>query len=259
MIQKTTGIVLRVSPFSRTSHVVTWLTPDHGRLTTVVKGALRPKSLFLGQYDLFYRCEVLFYSRERNGAHLIRECSPLDTRPMLRTNWRASVCASYICDLALKVSRPGNESIALFRAVDAGLDLAGNSPSPLVAMLQAELAVLHAIGLSPQLYRCATCGLPVGKAGSEGYGFSCAGGGVLCETCRQKHSHPGVVEVPAASVMLMQHWQRPAAEGDISSPAGPIPDDGTHLVQIGGLLGTFFEYHIHASPLSRRIATDLLH
>ena len=62
-IIKTQGIVLTVHPWSRTSHVVTWLTPDHGPVTTLVKGAVRPKSAFLGQYDLFYTCDILYYAR----------------------------------------------------------------------------------------------------------------------------------------------------------------------------------------------------
>ena len=51
-IIKTQGIVLSIHPWSQTSHVVTWLTPDHGPVTTLVKGAVRTKSAFLGQYDL---------------------------------------------------------------------------------------------------------------------------------------------------------------------------------------------------------------
>ena len=31
-IERTEAIVLRVAPYSRTSHVVTWLTPEPGRL-----------------------------------------------------------------------------------------------------------------------------------------------------------------------------------------------------------------------------------
>jgi phosphoesterase RecJ-like protein len=57
---KTLGIVLSIRPWSQTSHVVTWLTLN-GVITTLVKGALRPKSAFIGQYDLFYTCELVYY------------------------------------------------------------------------------------------------------------------------------------------------------------------------------------------------------
>ena len=105
-ILRTEAIALRVSPFSRTSHVVTWLSPEHGRLATVVKGACRPKSAFLGQYDLFATCELLFYRRDHDGAHAIRECSPLEPRDELRDDWRRVTTASYLCDLLARVTQP---------------------------------------------------------------------------------------------------------------------------------------------------------
>ena len=64
---KTEAICLDIRPWSRTSHVVRWMTPD-GPVTTVVKGAVRPKSAFLGQYDLNYTCEIVYYSRAK-GEH----------------------------------------------------------------------------------------------------------------------------------------------------------------------------------------------
>ena len=45
-ICKTEATVLRIHPFSHTSHMVVWLTEDGRRLVTPVKGAARPKSPF---------------------------------------------------------------------------------------------------------------------------------------------------------------------------------------------------------------------
>ena len=73
MMEKTKAIVLRITPYSKTSQIVSWITPDHGRLTTLVKGACRPKSAFLGQYDLFYTCEVIFYKNDRHTVHIMKE------------------------------------------------------------------------------------------------------------------------------------------------------------------------------------------
>ena len=75
MIIQTQAIVLSIHPWSRTSHMVTWLTRDYGRIVTSVKGACRPKSAYLGQYDLFYTCLLDFYRKDRYGVHAIRECA----------------------------------------------------------------------------------------------------------------------------------------------------------------------------------------
>ena len=79
-ILKTDALALRVSPFSRTSHVVRWLTASHGTIATLVKGACRPKSRFLGQYDTACTSELLFYERAGNGLHIAKECCLLEPR-----------------------------------------------------------------------------------------------------------------------------------------------------------------------------------
>ena len=82
---KSEAICLSVRPWSQTSHVVAWLTPC-GKVGTVVKGAVRPKSFFLGQYDLNYTCEILYYGRARGDLHALRDCVPLSRREIGRAH-----------------------------------------------------------------------------------------------------------------------------------------------------------------------------
>ena len=112
MLCKSEAICLRVTPFSHTSHMVQWLTRE-GCLMTVVKGAVRPKSFFLGQYDLFYRCEIVYFRRKQGAAYL-RECTPLDYRDHIRGNWRATLLAQYACDIIERLAPPGQPSGELF-------------------------------------------------------------------------------------------------------------------------------------------------
>ena len=154
MIAKTDALCLRVTPFSRTSHVVSWLTSDYGRISTVIKGAQRPKSAFLGQYDLFYSCELLFYRRERNGLHIARECTPLDTRPGFRTDWRAAACASYLSDLLSRVSPGGGHAPELHTLAVQAMDFLCEGGSSLPFLFWLELQLLAALGLAPRLAEC---------------------------------------------------------------------------------------------------------
>ena len=160
MIEKTEGIVLRSRPFSRTSRMVTWLTPDFGRVTTVIKGACRPKSFFLGQTDLGYRCELLFYRREHAGAHIAREVFPLDCRESLRGNWRASVAASYVCWLLSQVTEPMLASAELYRLLDRVLNTISGAPrgaSLETILVDFEFLLLDLLGVSPNFSYCQDC------------------------------------------------------------------------------------------------------
>ncbi len=160
MIEKTEGIVLRSRPFSRTSRMVTWLTPDFGRVTTVIKGACRPKSFFLGQTDLGYRCELLFYRREHAGAHIAREVSPLDCREALRGNWRASVAASYVCWLLSQVTEPMLASAELYGLLDRVLNTISVAPRETRLeniLVDFEFLLLDLLGVSPNFSFCQDC------------------------------------------------------------------------------------------------------
>lgn len=147
-IIKTQGIVLAVYPWSQTSHVVTWLTPDHGPVTTLVKGAVRAKSAFLGQYDLFYRCDLLYYARASGDLHALREVTPCRMRAHLRGDWRATALAGYAADLVRELAPPGAESSAWFEFLDAFLEPAPGA-EPLARLIRLEMDLLGLAGLSP--------------------------------------------------------------------------------------------------------------
>lgn len=146
-IIKTKGTVLRIRPWSRTSHVVTWLTPDHGPVATLVKGAVRPKSFTLGQYDLFYTCELLYYARTSNGElHALREVHPSEIREHLRGDWRAIALASYACDLVADLAPSSAEAEEWHRFLCGFLEGSGGGAARLIEL---ESAVLRLSGLMP--------------------------------------------------------------------------------------------------------------
>ena len=165
---KCEAICLRIAPWSRTSHIVAWLTP-HGIVHTSVKGAVRPKSAFLGQYDLNYTCEIVYYARAKGEIRSLRECSPLEMRDFLRLDHRLFALSDYfraaVCDLA----PAGSEAEEWFGLLGGALDSLGDaSPScgmvafRLARLVDFEAKTLELAGLMPEL-------------GSDGASFSLRG------------------------------------------------------------------------------------
>ena len=147
---KTTAVCLSISPWSRTSHVVTWLTP-HGKVATSVKGAVRPKSAFLGQYDLNYECEIVYYLRARGDLHALRECSPLETHEPLRSSYRALLLAEHFRKVAADLAPPGPESAAWMELLADSLASLHGGAGLLAQMLRFETRALRLAGLSPEI------------------------------------------------------------------------------------------------------------
>ena len=145
---KTEAICLDIRPWSRTSHVVSWLTPA-GRVATVVKGAVRAKSQFLGQYDLNYTCDILYYARAKGELHALRECAPVELREVLRGDYRALALAGYFRRLVAELSPAGEECRAWYGLLERALGSLSSPVSRLEAFIAFELKVLELSGLKP--------------------------------------------------------------------------------------------------------------
>ncbi|MCS7090741.1 MAG: DNA repair protein RecO [Verrucomicrobiota bacterium] len=86
MDERAQGLIVRTLPLTETSLIVHWITREHGRLTTVARGARRPRSPFSGRLDLFCLHELVFHRSRRSELHLLREVCLLSAHPGLRTD-----------------------------------------------------------------------------------------------------------------------------------------------------------------------------
>ena len=246
--------------------MVTWLTPEHGKLVTSVKGACRPKSAFLGQYDLFYTCDLLFYRREHDGIHAIRECAPVCLREPLRRRWRHAAVASYLCDLTARVSVSHHESSALFalltRALDrlaAGDDAFCPDASGLRALiLWYEAHVLRLLGLLPDLAACPVCHPP----DRVWLRFSLPSGRLLCPHLAQHQLgeatlalHRGVREL---FLRLADATSAPGPDTvrDSLCAASDVPLN--LLLGLSRFLGMFMAFHLEVPSAVRRVTWEMV-
>ncbi len=252
MIHKTHAIALRADPFSRTSQIISWLTPRQGRLVTLAKGAQRPRSIFRGQIDTFYTCEIVYYGATRSGLSTLKECEALNVREPLRDDIRASACASYLCDLVQRLTPQGTPQEALFLFMEECLDaLCEEAAAPGRIVHWAELRLMGLLGMAPRFDPCAACG----RAASPGHPLhviSVPHGGVVCASCR---SHTGGPLIPLGldAMAILRSWQ---------SAKSPLRARRTacSLEQRTGIekaLGALLAYHLELTP-SRHIALGLV-
>ena len=146
---KSEAICLDIRPWSRTSHVVSWLTPM-GKVSTVVKGAVRSKSQFLGQYDLNYTCDIVYYARAKGELHALREAVPVEMREELRGDYRKLALAGYFRRLVAELAPMGEECRAWYEELEKELSCLVPRASCLVRF---ELKVLNMAGLKPDFGR----------------------------------------------------------------------------------------------------------
>ena len=147
---KTKAFCLSISPWSMTSHIVTWLTPA-GKITTSVKGAVRPKSAFLGQYDLNYVCEIVYYVNSQSDIHALRECTPLELNDALRKSYKELLVAEHFRAITSALAPAGPDAEEWYDLLHCAIINIQNAENLLSELISFEISALKLMGLSPEI------------------------------------------------------------------------------------------------------------
>lgn len=248
MIVKSTAIPLGITPFGNTSHIVHWLTREYGRVSTIIKGAQRPKSRFIGEYDFFDTTELLFYARNKEGVMTTKECARLIHRAEFHRSWRHGLAASYITRVIRSVMPDFLDASEIFDYYEKMLNFAqqyGGSPTFLFWF---ELQLLEHQGHTPQLNHCGICGKPLKQLGRR-LRFSSVQGGLVEAGCAQFREIPALpLDQDVLSIIRMLQ--------QATTPRSTLSTKLTErqLNQLSHLLGHFMAHHLNIDPAIRQIA-----
>lgn len=189
--EKSEAVVLRGVDFSETSRIVTFLTPDRGRITCIAKGARRRNSALGGVLDTFNRLELVYYWKDGREVQNLAEASVINDYRALKTDYERSAWSAFPLELVLKTAAENAPSQELYAIFVRGLESMNRAPeSPSWHCSWQTLHLLSETGFAPELEICVVCGaVPGGRAGFSGEG------GVTCrEHLRGRSMAAGVLE-----------------------------------------------------------------
>jgi len=146
-VQTTAAILLRKTRFSDTSLIVTWFTKDLGKIKTIAKGALRPKSRFAGVLDLFFDCEISIARSAKSDIHTLREAVLNDPREGLRREYRSVALASYFVELVESTTEPEHPAPELHDLLRRAFSHLGEKPPTRRALLHFENELAGMLGI----------------------------------------------------------------------------------------------------------------
>lgn len=253
---ETVATALQTHHYSQTSSVITWLTADRGKVSTIVKGSYRPKSEFLGQHDLFYTCELIYYDRDRNGLHVAKEFSPINPRTGIRESWRAATLASYAACLLSEIQQNDPHSAEMYDLANSTFDYIDKNEASLQLLFWFELHFLRTLGFAPHLANCARCGKKFEQ--NKPAAFSVADGGLRCSACGHTSAATGKGPSPRSiqpdTLALLRNWQK----SNNPQMASNTRCNSIQIGEISALLRAFLEFHVDFQGESRNIAVQLL-
>ena len=149
--ERTSGVILRTRPLTETSLIVNWLTPDLGRISTLAKGARRPKSSFRGKLDLFFGAEFSFHRSRRSELHTLREVSLSTTRPALRTDLERLQQAAYFVNLLEQTTERETPLPEYHRLFEEALGFLEAHAPRAQTVFAFEFRLLEILGLEPDI------------------------------------------------------------------------------------------------------------
>ena len=145
------GIILRVRPLTETSLIVHWLTTEHGRLSTVAKGAQRPMSGFRGKLDLLFEGEFMFRRSRRSDLHILREVKIQQTHPAIREDIPRLQLLAYATRFIERTTEPEAPLLGIHTIITTLLAHLDTHPARPALVYSLEMKLLNELGLAPAL------------------------------------------------------------------------------------------------------------
>ncbi|BCR05968.1 DNA repair protein RecO [Desulfuromonas versatilis] len=179
-IHASEAIILRHIDYGEADRIVTFLTPEPGRLKGFARSARKSRRRFGAALEPFASVR-LHWSAPRSGELVsLKEAELVDLRAGLRGDLAAFALAGYSCELVdvLLGEQQGHREV--FDFLQACLDHLAAAGAGGEARLLVELRVLAMSGYVPHLLHCSECG---GGFGGELVAFDASRGGSLCDPC----------------------------------------------------------------------------
>jgi len=146
-VETTAAILLRKTKLTETSLIVTWFTADHGRLKTVAKGALQPKSRFAGRLDLFFECEIQFARSRKSDLHILREVVLSGGGVGVRSEYGSVSLASYFVELIELVTEAEHQEVELFGLLQRAFRFLAKQHASSLALTHFENELVRILGI----------------------------------------------------------------------------------------------------------------
>lgn len=212
-LERDDAIVLRLTPYSETSQLVTLLTRGHGLLRLLAKGAHRRTkagaSSFDGGLDLLDRGACVFSAPVDKPLGLLTEWKLLDGHLSLRRGMRSLMLAMSLAEIVPMLMDEHDPHQQVFDRLAATLPMLGTAAIE-EAYLSFVLDLLHDAGQMPELAACLSCGRTLEESGDAF--FSSARGGIVCRNCEA--AHPDRVTIDARLIRIALNLRSlPRTEG----------------------------------------------
>jgi len=248
--QVTEGVCLRRSDTGEHDAVVTFLTPDHGKVACVAKGLRRPRSRNLAACAIGAWTRLQLIAR-RGGLPVLGQTDLIESFHALRQDVWRSAYTTYLCDLTARALPDDAPQGGVYVLLVATLRAMLSAVEPEPAVHSYELRLLSQLGYEPMLSHCAQCGETIAE---ETAALCPSAGGLVHLECWDPRQ--AGVEVGPRVVKAMRRLLDPERYGlDLAHTTIPEP----LAAPLRQAVTAFVKHHLEVEPKSLEFIERLRH
>jgi len=232
-ISKSDAVVLKSLKYRESSKIVAFYTRGFGKLTGIVKGALRPRSRYGSSLEPMSYVNLVFYRKEGRDIQTISECDTIKSFRRLSEDLDLMAAGMTIIELVDLVAYGEVENIPVFNLLVDSLESLNTIPgSPSGILYHFELHLARALGFGPSFGDCVSCG------SDRTVCFHISMGGLLCAKCA---SLPGqTVKMSGGTVDLLRRLA--GSRGSDKLPQSEITP--REAEETDKFLWTYLRFHV---------------
>jgi len=176
------ALLLRSHPYSESSRILRFLTPDNGVVATIARGVRTRGSKSGSSLEIFTRGTLTLDHRPGRDLQGFRAFDAEDPHRGLQQSLIRFGAASFLGEFAMRHG-PEEGTSTLFQIVDETLSLLEEreDAGAVALLLTAGWRIVALLGYLPELDRCVICGEPLPPGASAR--FDHGAGGVRGEEC----------------------------------------------------------------------------
>ncbi|MDY7036084.1 MAG: DNA repair protein RecO [Thermodesulfobacteriota bacterium] len=197
------AIIMRIKEFGESDLLVTFFTPDQGRLKGVAKGARKSRKRFVNCLDSFSLVD-LGYSEKREGdLSFLHSGKLIDAYPGLRSDFGAMARAGYMVELVEILFPWGVADREMFELLKKSLASMAKGEKVDLILIIFELGAMVLGGYGINFDRCCICERPYKGEGRAV--FKREKGRIACLKCQNESALcPGLNPETVRIIKLIQ-------------------------------------------------------
>lgn len=197
------AIIMRIREFGETDLLVTFFTPDKGRLKGVAKGARKSRRRFVNCLDIFSLVNLEYESRGERALCFLHSGKLINAHAGLRSDFEMLSKASYMIELTEMLFPWGVSDRHMFEWLRDSLDALAKGGRVNIIPVLFELRAMALGGYRINTERCCTCGRTYRAKGTAVY--KPEQGGIACLKCHQVSALSPPIGPAAVNVLKLMH------------------------------------------------------